>query len=165
MGEMVSIATVDVRKMKFNFENILPDPDSFWSAEEVKTVMKAHNRPMKRRVPGAMSKTEERFAELLNEYARDKQIVSYSFEPVTFKLAEGVRYTPDFMAVFADPTRGVAFYEIKASEFHASGKSNQMNSLTKLKVCARTFPQFYFFKCYPRKKSEGGAWMIEPIKV
>ena len=104
--------------------------------------MKAHNRPMKRRVPGAMSKTEERFAELLNEYARDKQIVSYAFEPVTFKLAEGVRYTPDFMAVFADPTRGVAFYEIKASEFHASGKSNQMNSLTKLKLCARTFPQF-----------------------
>ena len=120
---------------------------------------------MRRRVPGAMSKTEERFAELLNEYARDKQIVSYSFEPVTFKLAEGVRYTPDFMAVFADPTMGVAFYEIKASEFHASGKSNQMNSLTKLKVAARTFPQFYFFKCYPRKKSEGGAWMIEPIKV
>ena len=119
---------------------------------------------MKRRVPGVMSKTEALFAELLNEYQRDKQIVSYSFEPVTFKLAEGVRYTPDFMAVFADPTRGVAFYEIKASEFHASGKSNQMNSLTKLKVCARTFPQFYFFKCYPRKKSEGGAWVIEPIK-
>ena len=140
MGEMVQIATADVRKMK------------------------AHNRPF-RRVPGAMSKTEERFAELLNEYARDKQIVSYAFEPVTFKLAEGVRYTPDFMAVFADPTMGVAFYEIKASEFHASGKSNQMNSLTKLKVAARTFPQFYFFKCYPRKKSEGGAWMIEPIKV
>ena len=120
---------------------------------------------MKRRVPGAMSKTEERFAELLNEYARDKQIVSYSFEPITFKLAEGVRYTPDFMAVFADPTRGVAFYEIKASEFHASGKSNQMNSLTKLKVCARTFPQFYFFKCYPRAKREGGSWVIESIKV
>ena len=119
--------------------------------------MKAHNRPMKRRVPGVMSKTEALFAELLNEYQRDKQIVSYAFE--------GVRYTPDFMAVFADPTMGVAFYEIKASEFHASGKSNQMNSLTKLKVAARTFPQFYFFKCYPRKKSEGGAWMIEPIKV
>ena len=60
MGEMVQIATADAREMK------------------------AHNRPMKRRVPGAMSKTEERFAELLNEYARDKQIVSYSFEPVTF---------------------------------------------------------------------------------
>ena len=126
MGEMVQIATVDVREMK------------------------AHNRPF-RRVPGAMSKTEERFADLLNEYQRDKQIVSYAFEPVTFKLAEGVRYTPDFMAVFADPTRGVAFYEIKASEFHASGKSNQMNSLTKLKVAARTFPQFYFFKCQIQK--------------
>ncbi len=126
----MQIATVDVRQMK------------------------AHNRPF-RRVPGAMSKTEERFAELLNEYQRDKQIVSYSFEPVTFKLAEGVRYTPDFMAVFADPTRGVAFYEIKASEFHASGKSNQMNSLTKLKVAARTFPQFYFSNVIHAKKARG----------
>ena len=126
--------------------------------------MKAHNRPMKRRVPGTMSETEERFAELLEELMLDKQIISYAFEPITFKLADKTRYTPDFMSVNTDPTRGVCFYEIKASEYHASGKSNQMNSLTKLKVCARTFPQFYFFKCYPRKKSEGGAWMIEPVK-
>jgi len=35
-------------KMKFNFENILPDPDSFWSAEEVKTKTKQSVSPKPR---------------------------------------------------------------------------------------------------------------------
>jgi hypothetical protein len=34
--------------MKFNFENILPDPDSFWSAEEVKTETKQSVSPKPR---------------------------------------------------------------------------------------------------------------------
>ena len=37
---MVECGTYGRSKMKFNFENILPDPDSFWSAEEVKTETK-----------------------------------------------------------------------------------------------------------------------------
>ena len=34
--------------MKFNFENILPDPDSFWSAEKVKTETKQSVSPKPR---------------------------------------------------------------------------------------------------------------------
>lgn len=124
-----------------------------------------HNRPLKRRVPGQMSSTEARFTHLLDEMEKQGQIINYSYEPITFKLAEGLRYTPDFMCMYAEPTRGCAFFEIKGSEFFASGKSNQMNSLSKLKMAATKFPQFYFYKCYPRKKSEGGAWVIEPVKI
>ena len=39
-----------------------------------------------------------------------------------------------------------------------------MNSLSKLKMTATKFSQFYFYKCFPRKKSEGGEWVIEPVK-
>ena len=124
--------------------------------------MKAHNRPIKRRVPGAMSKTEERFCGILDEMERTGLIAQYMYEPVTFKLAEGLRYTPDFMAIYADPTRGGAFYEIKASAFHASGQSNQMNSISKLKGAANKFKAFYFYKCYPKPQ---GEWVIEPVKI
>ena len=129
-----------------------------------KVGMKAHNRPMNRRVPGAMSKTEERFCGILDEMERTGLIAQYMYEPVTFKLAEGLRYTPDFMAIYADPTRGCAFYEIKGSAFHASGQSNQMNSISKLKVAANKFKAFYFYKCYPKPQKEGGEWVIEPVK-
>ena len=127
--------------------------------------MKAHNRPIKRRVPGVMSKTEEKFCEMLDEMECNGLIVQYMYEPVTFKLAEGLRYTPDFMAIYADPTLGCAFFEIKASAFHASGQSNQMNSISKLKVAANKFKAFYFYKCYPKPQKEGGEWVIEPVKI
>ncbi len=127
--------------------------------------MKAHNRPIKRRVPGQMSQTEIRFSQILDEMLKREEITHYLYEPITFKLAEGLRYTPDFMCVYSKPALGTAFFEIKGSEFFASGKSNQMNSLSKLKMTATKFSQFYFYKCFPRKKSEGGEWVIEPVKI
>ena len=102
---------------------------------------------------------------MLDEMERNGLIVQYMYEPVTFKLAEGLRYTPDFMVIYADPAKGCAFFEIKASAFHASGKSNQMNSISKLKVAANKFKAFYFHKCYPKPQKEGGEWVIEPVKI
>ena len=127
--------------------------------------MKAHSRPIKRRVPGAMSKTEEKFCEMLDEMERNGLIVQYMFEPIAFKLAERLHYTPDFFAVYSDPKLGCAFFEVKASAFHAGGQSNQMNSISKLKVAANKFKAFYFYKCYPKPQKEGGEWVIEPVKI
>ena len=127
--------------------------------------MKAHNRPIKRRVPGAMSKTEERFAKILDELMIKGEIIEYFFEPITFKLAERLHYKPDFFAIYSDPKLGCAFFEVKASAFHAGGQSNQMNSISKLKVAANKFKAFYFYKCYPLPQKEGGEWVIEPVKI
>jgi hypothetical protein len=46
-------------------------------------------------------------------------------------LAERLHYKPDFFAIYSDPKRGCAFFEVKASAFHAGGQSNQMNSYFK----------------------------------
>ena len=116
-----------------------------------------------RKVPGQMTKTEAQYYAILNELKMVGEIIEIRFEAHTFKLAEGLRYTPDFEIVYADPSRGKAFFEIKGSEFFASGKSNQQNSITKLKIAAKLFPEYYFYKCYPRAKKDGGAWVTELI--
>jgi len=127
--------------------------------------MKAHSRPIKRRVPGAMSKTEERFAKILDGLMLKGEIIEYMFEPITFKLAERLHYKPDFFAVYSDPKLGCAFFEIKANHHFANAKSSQANSISKLKVAANKFKAFYFYKCYPKPQKEGGEWVIEPVKI
>jgi hypothetical protein len=110
-----------------------------------------------------MTKTEAEYYSILKELKLVGEIIQIRFEAHTFKLAEGLRYTPDFEIVYADPSRGKAFFEIKGSEFFASGKSNQQNSITKLKMAAMLFPEYYWYKCYPRAKKDGGAWVTELI--
>jgi hypothetical protein len=47
----------------------------------------------------AMNKTESAFALWLEAMKRNGEIQDWKFEAVTFKLADGCRYTPDFMVV------------------------------------------------------------------
>ena len=61
--------------MKFNFENILPDPDSFWSAEEVKTETKQSVSPKPRSSDSVSRKsvTAARKRDFANENYSDKE--------------------------------------------------------------------------------------------
>jgi len=101
------------------------------------------------------NKTETRFE---NDYIRDWQISgqleNYGFETITLKIANGCRYTPDWVVKFSDPTRPITFYEIKARNMIWD------DAKVKLKVAADKYPYFHFYLCAWDAKS---GWAIQRI--
>lgn len=91
-------------------------------------------------------------------------IQDYWFEPCSLKLAEGTRYTPDFMVVM--PDMEVRFIEVKAGmavkkDGVATGETKAISedaSRVKIKVAANKFP-FRFVVAYHRK----GEWFWDEI--
>ena len=61
-------------------------------------------------------------------------IANFCFESVTLKIADGVRYNPDFMVITADG-------EV---EFHECKGFMRDDARVKLRVAARVFPWFRF---------------------
>lgn len=100
------------------------------------------------------NKTETRFE---NEYLKPmlmaKEIESYAFEALTLKLANGCRYTPDWMTKPTD-AKPITFYEIKARNMIYD------DAIVKLKVAADRFPYFYFYLCAYDAKTK---WTIQRI--
>ena len=77
--------------MKFNFENILPDPDSFWSAEEVKTETKQSVSPKPRSSDSVSmeSVTAARKRDFANENYSDEEPDFSIIGQLFFKFEEG----------------------------------------------------------------------------
>lgn len=98
-----------------------------------------------------MNKTETRYANILQGYFLAGEIVSYEFEALTFRLADRVRYTPDFMVVL--PDKIIELHEVKGGWIWEDAR-------VKLKVAAASFPTFRF-KLAQYKK---GAWNISEIR-
>lgn len=89
-----------------------------------------------------MNKTEQAYAVALEGKLRRGEIEMYAFESVSLKLAEGTRYTPDFMVQMADNT--IEFHEVKAGRLDKKTQAvvplSEDASKIKLKVAADKFP-------------------------
>lgn len=102
-----------------------------------------------RRVPGVMNGTESKYALHLEAKRIAGEIFAYSFETITLKLADGCRYTPDFVVINRELE--IEFHEVKGFW--------QDDARVKIKVAASKFP--FRFVGVQYKKRE---WVFEEFK-
>jgi hypothetical protein len=107
----------------------------------------------KRHKPGQMNQTEGVYADWLFVRKQQGEILDFQFEAMTFKLAEGTRYTPDFAVWLADGT--MEFVDCKG------GGPMDDKSRVKVKVAADKFPQFTFVIEQRQPRKLGGGWKRE----
>lgn len=107
----------------------------------------------KRHKPGVMNATEQAYADMLEHRQLAGELIRFDFESVTFKLADGCRYTPDFAVWMADGT--MEFVDCKG------GGPMDEKSRVKVKVAAEKFPQFVFVIEQKQSKKLGGGWNRE----
>lgn len=99
---------------------------------------------------GKMNKTEAEYDALLAQLQMTGEIQWYSFEGMTFKLADNTRYTPDFAVM---RTGGVI-------ELHEVKGFWRDDARVKIKIAAELFP-FRFIAVKKRAKKHGGGWDTE----
>lgn len=100
------------------------------------------------RTPNA---TEERFRlQWLEPMRIVDEIDRYEYEAITLRLANGCRYTPDWLAV--TPEGKVRFYEIK-------GRQVWDDAIVKLKVAAAKYFFFRFYLC----AWDGRGWIVQEV--
>lgn len=114
-------------------------------------------RAMKRRVPGTMTKTEERYRNHLQSRLVIGEIASYEFEPEKLRLAKDTSYTPDFRVILPDGT--IEFHEVKSSAGYRA--MNNGTSRVKIKVAAEMHWMYRFVSAVEMKKQAG--WNLEVI--
>jgi hypothetical protein len=96
-----------------------------------------------------MNKTEAAYAETLEARKLAGEIQLYQFEPVSWRIARGAWYKPDFMVMMADDT--IEFHEVKG--FWAEAAK------VRIKVAAAKLP-FRFIAVKKRAKKDGGGWEV-----
>lgn len=113
-----------------------------------------------RRQPGVMNKLEERFWKETLQKASDGVPmatgndnywvvpVEIRYEPITLKLANGLRYTPDFMII--DEVGHIWFFETKGFW--------RDDARAKIKMAAEKFQEYRFVSASWTKK---GGWVFE----
>ena len=99
------------------------------------------------------SKTEERYAAHLDLMKKAGQIDDWAYEPVTLKLAPGVRYTPDFM-IRCTFNKEIRFEELKGRK--GTGFYSLPVSKIKIKMAASLFPFWNFSVVWPAERL--GEW-------
>lgn len=95
-----------------------------------------------------MNKTEAAYAQHLDLLQRAGEIRAWRFEAITLKLADGTRYTPDFL---------VERWHGSAPELHEVKGFWRDDALVKFKVAAELFPMFRF-RVVRRKRHE---WEVQ----
>jgi predicted polyphosphate/ATP-dependent NAD kinase len=118
-----------------------------------KFLRRDNTRYGKRHKPGVMNKTEEAYAEGLQARKLSGEIISWSFEAMTFKIAADCRYTPDFAIWLADGS-------MELVDCKGSGPMDE-KSRVKAKVAAEAFPQFIFVIEQKQTLKNGGGWKRE----
>lgn len=110
------------------------------------------SRPFK--VAGQMNNTERAYEDLhLRTRKAAGEVAEWWYEAVTFKLANDVRYTPDFVVLL---TNG----EIEVVE--VKGGLVRDDARVKLRTAADRYPfRFYMAQLLPKKR--GGGWEITEI--
>lgn len=103
-----------------------------------------------RRVAGTMNATEARYALDLRLRSAAGEVLWFAFEGITLRLADDVRYTPDFVVQLADGT--LEAHEVKGHWLTAAR--------VKIKVAASLFP-FRFCAVQAVAKKDGGGWKVE----
>lgn len=100
---------------------------------------------------GVLNKTEQAYSDHLETLRRAGSILWFEFEGVTFKIAEGCRYTPDFVVMnFACQ---IECHEVKGF-WRDDGR-------VKIKAAAAKFHPFKFIATKPKPKKDGGGWSYE----
>lgn len=102
---------------------------------------------------GVMNRTEELYAKTLEEKRLAGDVLWYKFEGITLKLAEGSRYTPDFVVMTS--SGNLEFHEVKSIWIG--------DAKTKVKVAASLFPM-RFLAVYKLPKKDGGGWKVEEFE-
>ena len=104
-----------------------------------------------RRVVGEMNNTEKAYADTVLEPMRlAGEVAHYWFEQFTFKMADDLRYTPDFVVQL---TSGVL-------ECHEVKGHWEEDARIKIRMAAQLFP-FRFVAIRKRRKKDGGGWAEE----
>jgi len=113
-----------------------------------------------------MNKTESAYDAFLSQQQAAGAIVRYRYESVTLMLADGCRYTPDFMVnqILWDDVkgRGIEFHEVKGTRKRKSGRIGphmEDDARVKLLTAAKLYPEFTFKLCW----LDQGRWQIEDI--
>lgn len=107
-----------------------------------------------RKKAGEMNKTETAYSEFLRCKQLAGKILWYSFEPITLKLANTLRYTPDFAVLLPDGR--LQLHEVKGSR-----KVFFDDARAKVKMAAQIYQMFEIFAVYPKLKRDGGGWEYE----
>ena len=107
-----------------------------------------------RKRAGEMNKTEKRYSQYLQARKVIGEISWFRFEPMTLKIANDCRYTPDFVVLLPDGR--IQLHDIKGSKYVFTEDAK-----VKMKVVAQSFPFYEVFAVYPRPIKEGGGWSFE----
>ena len=102
-----------------------------------------------RKKHGERTKDEIAYEAVLEQRKTAGEILWYKYEGVTFKIADDLRYTPDYGVLLADFT--LEFHEVK-------GFWTQV-AIAKIKVAAATFP-VRFKSVRKLAKKDGGGWEV-----
>lgn len=142
---------LDAHMMRFAGDT--PDP-------QAKPAKKRPSVPRSR----TMNKVEAAYDAYLAALQKTGCIGSRRFESVTLLLADGCRYTPDFMVChWASPSDPpIEFHEVKGTRKRKSGRVGphiEDDARVKLLTAAKLYPEFPFKLCWPDK----GKWQIEDI--
>ena len=99
---------------------------------------------------GQLNNTEKSYQDHLELLYRAGEILWYKFEGITFKLADNLRYTPDF--ILMNKSGELEAIEVK-SWWVGDAKA-------KIKMASESFP-IKFTAVYAKPKKDGGGWKIE----
>lgn len=99
---------------------------------------------------GTLNKTEQAYADHLEQQRRVDAIAWFRFEGVKLRLADNTFYTCDFAVMSADGT--LEMHEVKG--FWSD------DARVKIKVAASIYP-FKFIAVKARAKKHGGGWEVE----
>jgi len=105
-------------------------------------------RPGQTKKSGVMNKLEEAYSWVLEADRRAGLLTWYAYEAITLKLADGVRYTPDFAVLTIGPR--LEFHEVKGYM--------REDARIKLRVAASMFP----FRFLLARRASAG-WVIEEV--
>lgn len=103
---------------------------------------------------GQMNRTEKAYAAWLEAEKHAGRIMTYWFEALKLKIAEGTCwYTPDFLVLMPDGT--LELHEVKGSP-----RIFAEDAKVKTKSAATQYP-FVVKVVFPKKKSSGGGWDVQ----
>lgn len=115
-----------------------------------------------------MNSTEAKFAAFLAGEKLAGRIADYRFQPITLKLAEGLRYTPDFLVI--ENSLEYTCYEIKGAKKKKDSKGEWHGEWTywaeedakiKIKVAAQVFPELHFFVAFQPSRM---PWLFQEVE-
>lgn len=102
---------------------------------------------------GDLNQTEQAFEKLLKTLEYTGEILWYKFEGVKLRLADKTFLTIDFAVLTKD--NQLEMIDVKGAKAIV-----QDDSLAKIKIAASMYP-FTFKIAYPKRKKDGGGWLIE----